>query len=106
MIHLSQIYDTCNNESHHNARCTKCLRFLRWLEKGLVCFCLVLLMCYRYVLSPAISAVFGARCRYYPSCSEYAMICFRKYSLWHALKKTAHRVLRCHPFSDGGVDIP
>ena len=44
------------------------------------------------------------RCRYYPTCSAYALEAVRKYGAlkggWLALK----RVCRCHPFHEGGYD--
>ncbi len=43
-------------------------------------------------------------CRFYPSCSTYAIEALRKYGIltggWMAIK----RILRCHPFNDGGYD--
>ncbi len=53
-----------------------------------------------------ISPLFPARCKYYPSCSEYALECFRKYSFFKALAKSCWRILRCNPWSHGGVDHP
>lgn len=43
-------------------------------------------------------------CRFYPSCSEYAIQAFKKYSLLKALKLSIMRILRCHPFNPGGYD--
>jgi hypothetical protein len=45
-------------------------------------------------------------CRFYPSCSEYALQALRLYGLWRGLTKAAWRLLRCHPLSRGGVDLP
>ena len=51
-----------------------------------------------------ISPLFPARCRYIPTCSEYAVEAVEKYGAlkggWLALK----RFLRCHPFHEGGYD--
>lgn len=51
-----------------------------------------------------ISPAFSARCRYIPTCSEYAVQAVEKYGAgkggWLALK----RFLRCHPFHKGGYD--
>lgn len=43
-------------------------------------------------------------CRFYPSCSEYAKEAIERYGLWTGSIKAAKRILRCHPFSDGGYD--
>ncbi|MBD3246122.1 MAG: membrane protein insertion efficiency factor YidD [Candidatus Omnitrophica bacterium] len=51
-----------------------------------------------------VSRVFPPRCRYYPTCSEYAKQAFRRYSFWPAFGVSARRVLRCHPFARGGYD--
>jgi putative membrane protein insertion efficiency factor len=59
-----------------------------------------ILRIYQLVLSPLL----GQRCKYYPSCSEYAVRALRR---WGAARGTAlavWRVLRCNPWSRGGVD--
>lgn len=55
---------------------------------------------YRRVVSP----LFGRHCRYHPTCSEYAQIAVTRFGAWGGLKLAARRVLRCHPWSPGGVD--
>lgn len=45
-------------------------------------------------------------CIFYPSCSDYSKECFKKYDFLKASKKTIKRVGRCHPYSEGGVDLP
>jgi len=55
---------------------------------------------YRRFISPMI----GSRCRFYPTCSEYALEAFQKYSAIKALYLTTKRLLRCQPFCKGGVD--
>ena len=51
-----------------------------------------------------LSRVFGRCCRFYPTCSEYAIEALRTRGFfvgtWLALK----RIARCHPFHPGGVD--
>lgn len=61
-----------------------------------------LIKAYQYCCSPLL----GVRCRFYPSCSEYALHCLQHKSLPQALLKSTWRVLRCQPFSRGGVDLP
>jgi putative membrane protein insertion efficiency factor len=43
-------------------------------------------------------------CRFYPSCSEYAKEAIEKYGLMSGIIKATKRILRCHPFCDGGYD--
>ncbi|MDX1343265.1 membrane protein insertion efficiency factor YidD [Reinekea sp. G2M2-21] len=66
---------------------------MKWVLIGIVQF-------YRWVISPML----GPRCRYYPTCSEYALIALRHYGAvkggWLAVK----RIARCHPGCAGGID--
>ncbi|MBI3394967.1 MAG: membrane protein insertion efficiency factor YidD [Spirochaetia bacterium] len=52
----------------------------------------------------AISPLKGNTCRFYPSCSQYALECFQNYSFFKALGKSIWRILRCQPFSKGYFD--
>jgi len=45
-------------------------------------------------------------CRFTPTCSEYARLALLKYSFWRGGLLATGRVLRCHPFHPGGVDLP
>lgn len=49
------------------------------------------------------SATRPPRCRYYPSCSNYAATAIKRHGL-KGLAMAIWRLLRCHPWSDGGVD--
>jgi uncharacterized protein len=51
-----------------------------------------------------ISPLFPATCRYVPSCSEYAVQALRKHGLVRGTKYAAARLLRCHPWAEGGMD--
>ena len=51
----------------------------------------------------AFSSMREPRCKYYPSCSNYAATAIRRYG-FKGLLITAWRLLRCNPWSDGGVD--
>ena len=55
---------------------------------------------YRRFLSPAL----GQRCRYYPTCSAYAEEAVREVGAFRGMILAAWRVLRCNPFSRGGLD--
>ena len=55
---------------------------------------------YRWLLSP----VLGAHCRFAPSCSAYAVDAIRSRGALKGGFLAARRVLRCHPFADGGYD--
>ena len=51
-----------------------------------------------------ISWAMPARCKYHPSCSEYAVEAIRTYGVLRGLVLAAWRLLRCNPWSHGGVD--
>ncbi len=70
-------------------------RFLTALLVGPIKF-------YRRFVSPLL----GPRCRYHPTCSRYALEAIEKYGPIRGLGKALWRVLRCNPFSPGGVDFP
>jgi len=45
-------------------------------------------------------------CRFYPTCSEYAVLAVKKYGVLKGGLKAIFRILRCNPFSKGGIDYP
>ena len=52
------------------------------------------------------AALLGGQCRFYPSCSEYALDVLHGHSVGHALLLIVKRIGKCHPFHPGGVDLP
>jgi hypothetical protein len=64
-------------------------RILIWIVKA-----------YQLVLSP----FFGQQCRFYPTCSQYAVEALQKHGAIAGSYYTVHRLLRCHPWCDGGHD--
>ena len=52
----------------------------------------------------ALAPLFGERCRYYPSCSEYAAQAVSRYGILRGLVLAGWRLLRCNPLSQGGID--
>ena len=61
---------------------------------------LALLRTYRWAISPLLPPA----CRYVPTCSEYAMEAVERYGVVRGSAKAIWRVLRCHPFTRGGLD--
>jgi putative membrane protein insertion efficiency factor len=57
---------------------------------------------YQKLLSP----LFPHSCRYYPTCSNYAIMSVEKYGLIKGSLKAFWRILRCNPWSKGGIDYP
>jgi putative membrane protein insertion efficiency factor len=60
----------------------------------------LLLRVYRAVISP----LYGDVCRYYPSCSRYALEAIQQYGLVVGVALGIRRILRCNPWAAGGVD--
>ncbi|MCA2983216.1 MAG: membrane protein insertion efficiency factor YidD [Gemmatimonas sp.] len=52
----------------------------------------------------ALSPIFGGACRYYPSCSAYAIEALEKHGAWRGGWMALRRIGRCHPFRPGGFD--
>jgi putative membrane protein insertion efficiency factor len=50
------------------------------------------------------SPVFGERCKYHPSCSEYAVQAVQRFGILRGLVLAGWRLLRCNPWSHGGFD--
>lgn len=57
---------------------------------------------YRKLISP----LYGEVCRYYPSCSRYALDSFKQVGFVKGTLVSTWRLLRCNPWSDGGIDDP
>jgi len=63
---------------------------------------LIVIRLYRLTLSP----VLGGRCRFHPTCSEYAEEAVREFGALRGSVLAMWRILRCSPLSAGGVDYP
>ena len=79
--------------------CSRLVFFLKILCKQSIVF---FIRCYQHLLSP----LFGTCCRFYPSCSVYALEAMQSYPVHKAVGKIVIRLLKCHPFHPGGVDLP
>lgn len=61
---------------------------------------LLLIKTYQKFISP----MFGRRCRFYPTCSEYSKQAIAKYGAVKGTYLSIKRILKCHPFHKGGYD--
>lgn len=70
--------------------------------KGLNIAAMYMVRFYQYVISPLL----GSNCRFYPSCSSYALLLLRFDNIFVACIKIFMRIFRCNPFFLGGFDYP
>ncbi|WP_163648639.1 membrane protein insertion efficiency factor YidD [Modicisalibacter sp. 'Wilcox'] len=68
----------------------------RWLAWPLI----ALIKGYQWLISPLL----GPRCRFWPSCSRYAIEALRTHGAFRGGALAVRRILRCHPGSSGGID--
>jgi len=86
----------------------KAFLFIWHIPRNLV---IGLILVYQKLLSPdhsfwAKAVHIQGYCKYHPTCSEYAKQTFRKHGFMKGFLKGGYRVLRCNPWSDGGIDMP
>ncbi len=62
--------------------------------------CVLILRAYRAVISP----LYGDVCRYYPSCSAYALGAIQQHGVIKGVGLGIWRIARCHPWAKGGID--
>jgi len=62
--------------------------------------CVAILTAYRAVISP----LYGDVCRYYPSCSHYALQAIQHHGVVRGIWLGSRRLARCHPWAEGGID--
>jgi len=62
---------------------------------------LLLIRLYQLFLSPLL----GRHCRFYPTCSAYTYEAIKKYGFFKGIFLGSKRLLKCHPFHPGGVDL-
>ncbi|MCS7250262.1 MAG: membrane protein insertion efficiency factor YidD [candidate division WOR-3 bacterium] len=65
-------------------------------------FFIFLIRLYQKFVSP----LYGRVCRFYPSCSEYAILCLNRYPIYLAIVLIILRIIRCQPLFPGGYDPP
>jgi putative membrane protein insertion efficiency factor len=61
---------------------------------------ILLVRFYQLFLGPLLPA----SCRYYPTCSAYAIEALERHGAWRGLGLALRRISRCHPFRVGGFD--
>lgn len=69
-------------------------KILKWLKMAPTKFMFFLINIYQKY----ISGMFGRKCRFYPTCSEYTKLAIDKYGIIKGSFKGIKRILKCHPF--------
>jgi len=70
------------------------------LRRGLSLVLILPIRAYQLLVSPLL----GPRCRFYPSCSSYALEAIRVHGPLRGTWLAGRRLLRCHPWNPGGLD--
>jgi len=73
---------------------------VKTVQKALAAPLIGLLLFYQRVISPMTPPT----CRYYPSCSQYALTAIQRFGPIKGTWLAVRRLLRCHPWTPGGVD--
>jgi hypothetical protein len=73
---------------------------MRWVQGILSLPLIAIIQIYRYAISPML----GSRCRFYPSCSAYALEALQRHGPFKGSWLAIHRIGRCHPWNPGGHD--
>ncbi|NLU11152.1 MAG: membrane protein insertion efficiency factor YidD [Tepidanaerobacter acetatoxydans] len=63
-------------------------------------FIILMILFYKKFISPLKPRC----CRFYPTCSDYALLAIEKYGVISGGFKAIKRILKCHPFNPGGYD--
>ena len=74
--------------------------FLSWINLFFVNCFIILIRFSQQIISPLL----GPHCRFRPTCSEYAIIAFKRFGLIKGCWLTVKRILKCHPLNEGGED--
>ncbi|WP_460034392.1 membrane protein insertion efficiency factor YidD [Methylothermus subterraneus] len=75
-------------------------RALATLERACRIFLIAGIRWYRFLFSPWL----GNQCRFYPTCSVYALTAIERFGAARGAWLAVRRLLRCHPWHPGGVD--
>ncbi len=86
--------------SHAAARSVSAPSRRPWTRRLVVLPLVTVIRLYQNIVSP----MRPATCRYYPSCSAYAVTALERFGLLKGTWLAARRLIRCHPWSPGGVD--
>ena len=73
---------------------------MKWILRVASLPFIALIKLYQLIISP----ILGPKCRFTPTCSNYALEALRKYGIFKGTWLTVKRISRCHPFGGHGYD--
>lgn len=76
------------------------MKIIKFFSRIFASLLILMIVFYKKAISPHFRPV----CRFYPSCSTYALESIKKYGVMKGLYLATRRLMRCHPFHDGGYD--
>ena len=76
------------------------MKIIRFFSRIFASLLILMIVFYKKAISPHFRPV----CRFYPSCSTYALESIKKYGVVKGVYLATRRLMRCHPFHDGGYD--
>jgi putative membrane protein insertion efficiency factor len=76
------------------------MKWLRWFDDRVAAALIMAVRGYQLTLSPWL----GRSCRFSPSCSQYGIDALEHHGTLSGVWLTAKRLLRCHPWCEGGYD--
>lgn len=74
------------------------------INKILTNFAIFLVRIYQTFISPIIGGRY--HCKFHPRCSDYSIEVLKNFGILKGSYLTIKRILKCNPFSKGGVDLP
>ena len=76
-------------------------KFIDWINKYIYIIIYYFILFYQKIISP----ILPARCRYYPTCSNYGRQALNWYGVWAGSWLLLKRIGRCHPLGGHGIDF-
>ena len=76
------------------------------IKNTAVAFFLKIILSSLRIYQQSLSKLLGNNCRFYPTCSSYAIRAYQTFGIIGGTSLTIKRLIKCHPFNPGGMDEP
>jgi putative membrane protein insertion efficiency factor len=86
------------------------LKFIKYIDQKIAIIFIFFVHIYqktispRHLKNPAAQIIRG--CKFYPSCSDYAILVLEKNGAFFGVPRILKRLIKCHPWAKGGIDMP